>query len=89
MTTMSDRHKTLKSSDLEGAQPITEIVTMKNWNDRKQRWDGVACQAFRLADGSETIVIYDVGSAETQVGIDDWGRASIRDRPWEKSNAKP
>ncbi len=72
------------SSKLEGAEPLTGIVAMKYWNDTKQRWIGTVCQAFRYKDGAEGIVVYDVGSAETQVEIDDWARRSMAEKPWER-----
>jgi hypothetical protein len=65
---------------IEG-EAITEIVGMKHWNDEKQCWDGVVCQA-RRKDGKEFVLVYDVGSAETQVEIDDFLRHSIATEPW-------
>lgn len=71
------------AAKMVGAEPLTGIVAMKDWDDGKQRWIGTVCQAFRYPDGTEGIVVYDVGSAETQVEIDDWARHSIKTRPWE------
>lgn len=63
----------------------SEIVGMKNWDDKKRRWCGVICQV-RLDDaGKEFVQVYDVMSAETQVEIDDSIKQSIATRPWEKS----
>lgn len=66
------------------ATPLTGIVGMKDWNDEEQCWIGTVCQAFRYPDGTEGIVVYDVGRAETQVEIDDWARNSIATRPWDR-----
>lgn len=71
------------AAKMAGAEPLTPIVAMKDWNDEKQRWIGTICQAFRYPDGTEGIVVYDVESAETQVEIDDWARESMRDKPWD------
>lgn len=67
------------------AKVLTGVVAMKDWNEQKQCWIGTVCQAFLYLDGTEGIVVYDVGHAETQVEIDDWGRNSIATKPWEKS----
>lgn len=65
-------------------EALTGVICMKNWDDEKQCWVGIVCQAFRALDGKEGIVVYDVGTADTQVEIDDWGVNSIATRPWEK-----
>jgi len=64
----------------------SEIFGMKNWNDAKQRWDGVICQVRRDDAGKEFIQIYDVGTAETQVEIDDWIKETLILRPWLRSS---
>lgn len=84
---MTMRGKTI--DDLNGAEPLTSIVAMKDWNDGKQCWIGTVCQAFRYADGTEGIVVYDVGRADTQVEIDDWARTSLRDKLWERDTDSP
>jgi hypothetical protein len=71
------------NEELATAEPLTGVVAMKDWNDEKQYWIATVCQAFRYADGTEGIVVYDVGHAETQVEIDDWTRNSLATKPWE------
>lgn len=80
---MRDMDAAELAAKIAGAEPLTGVVAMKDWNDEKQCWIGTVCQAFRYPDGTEGIVVYDVGSAETQVEIDDWARHSIRTKPWE------
>jgi hypothetical protein len=72
------------AAKIAAAKPLTEIVAMKAWNDEKQCWIGTVCQAFRYLDGTEGIVVYDVGRAETQVEIDDWARESLATKPWQR-----
>lgn len=67
--------------NLSKAEPLAGIVAMKDWNDQKQCWIGTVCQAFRYAVGTEGILVYDVGSAETQVEIDDWAKDSMTRKP--------
>jgi hypothetical protein len=72
------------AAKIANAEPLTGIVAMKDWNDLKQCWIGTVCQVFRYSDGTEGIVVYDVGRAETQVEIDDWARLSLETKPWER-----
>ena len=79
----------IDSSDEIKGTAETDIVGMKNWNDEKQRWDGVICQVRRDDNGKEFIQIYDVGTAETQVGINDWIKETLIMRPWLRTTAMP
>ena len=66
--------------------PASDIIGMKNWDDEKQCWIGVICQVM-VVDGKESVHVYDVERAETQVEIDDWIKEAIATKPW--LNAKP
>lgn len=68
------------------ARPYGDIVAMKDWQDARQQWVVVICQVFENPDGRQGIVIYDVGSAETQVEADDWARETIAAKPWERAH---
>lgn len=70
------------SETIEGTAE-SEILGMKNWNDKKQRWDAVICQVRKDDDGKEFVQIYDVGHAETQVEVEDWIRNCLATKPWE------
>ena len=67
-----------------GSKPKSPLVGMKNWSDEKQSWHGVVCRVMEDASGKEFVAVFDIGSAATQVEIDDWIKESIRDKPWEK-----
>lgn len=71
------------AAKIMGATPLTPTVAMKNWNEKKRRWDGVICQAFRYPDGSEGIVVYDVGTAKTESELDVWAEGALEARAWE------
>ena len=77
--------ETRSLEEIASAEPLTDIVAMKVWNDKKRCWIGTICQAFKYSDGTEGIVVYDVGRAETQIEIDDWACDSLETKPWEKS----
>lgn len=77
----------LVSSEIKGTAR-SEVVGMKNWSDEKQRWHGVICQVRVDGDGEEFVQVYDVGSAETQVEIEDWLRDSIATRPWDDESSR-
>lgn len=66
--------------------PVSDIVGIKNWDDSRQCWIGVICQVMKDKAGKESVQVYDVLTAETQVEIDDLIADSVIDRPWEKSD---
>jgi hypothetical protein len=69
----------------EALVSVSELVGMKNWDDEKQCWIGVICQIVQGADGKESIHVFDVERADTQVEIDDWIVGAIKTKPWEKN----
>jgi len=54
-------------------------VGMKDWNDEQQCWIGTIVEADEEAC---EITVLDVGSAATQVEIDDWIRRALKERRW-------
>lgn len=63
-------------------EPVTPIVGMVNWNDRKNRWDGVVCQVVKDSKGKESILVLDVMHAETEDELSQLLEQSIATRPW-------
>jgi len=63
---------------------LTPIVGMTNYNKKKQRWDGVVCQAVRYDDGAERVIVYDAMTAPTEHELSILLETSIQDKPWEK-----
>ena len=74
--------KLAKGDEISGTTPVCDIVGIRNWNDKKQRWDGVVCQVMKDHKGREFVEVYDVLSADTKVEIDDLIAQSIRTKPW-------
>lgn len=56
-------------------------VGMKDWNDEQQRWIGTIVEADEEAC---KITVLDVGSAATQVEIDDWIQRALREKKWKE-----
>ena len=54
---------------------------MKDWNDEQQRWIGTIVEADEEAC---KITVLDVGSAATQVEIDDWIQRALREKRWKE-----
>ncbi len=63
---------------------LSDWLGIKNWDDKKQCWIGVVCRIEVDDKGEEGIVVADVGSAQTQVEIDDWIGKSLAEKPWER-----
>lgn len=72
----------------KAVKPLTHVVGMKNWNEKKRRWDGVICQAVKYDDDSEGIVIFDVMCQRTEKRLDEEIEVSLTAKPWLKDAEK-
>lgn len=62
--------------------PLSDIVGIKNWNQRKKRWDGVVCQVVKDHAGKESILVLDVMTAKTEDELSEALQKSIATKPW-------
>lgn len=59
-------------------ETMAQIGT-KVWCDATQRWLGAVVE---VDQNNHAVMVLDIGTAETQIEIDDWITESIRTKPW-------